>query len=679
MQSDTSGLSIRKISGSTYVLVDAAKVFPDGPPTIQEIAERLMISHEEVFSSLVHNALNAHAVRKLWSGNVGTADGDRAPDDLAALRTALKIAGTTFTADSDRFPNGTRTPYVAWKVDASKPLAFPCSTAFVKLRRHEREERAKQERFGALKADFERLESMRREIHATALDLYEGVIKFYDEFVEPIRGQVLLTSGAARLVAAVLEFPRKPLSASDLRDLQDLKARAERLETEASKHVLLEPPDEFMFGLAGKRKNLANRLSSLLHDPALVTEARLLVANKDIAPSTLLAELCDTLTLAYRSLAHTPKSDEVERDGREVLEIVASRRFDTSSLPKEDRTGLGQRVRLEFPPPDGTNVASVIVSLIGAGTQTVGELPGPNSLATCMVELTGVLAAPRIMTNPAAAHSFSGRLYRFLVNCAGLKQPQRVQLFLAIDAGDLAAISRVKWTTRFMTGVGWSSAMGIANLAAFFLLARQGGIDLDALGNMTGSAIGGSLGIMQALGRWSSTCRAAVAGRGAAALGAVGAVVMVAGGAYTVKKDLEIGDETGAWIHGAGAAGGAVSVAGMMVAAGAASSATGVGAPVGVALMAIGAVISIGSGAIDIYRAITEPTAKGYFAAVLGSFADSRAYRNVSPLRPALARAFEAVNSRRGIDFCDVTPAAAQFLGDAGFGTDHVSRLIGGK
>jgi hypothetical protein len=169
-----------------------------------------------------------------------------------------------------------------------------------------------------------------------------------------------------------------------------------------------------------------------------------------------------------------------------------------------------------------------------------------------------------------------------------------------------------------------------------------------------------------------------VRGVGGKALGVVGGVTAVISGVITAEEEYQTGDTAGAWLAGTSAAGGALSVAGFLIAGGAASSATGVGATVGVVMMAVGVIIGIGAAIWDAIRNLTTAGSHHSFEAFINHFGRSNGpYSIIAARRPKLKQSFEIVQeSHHRVGFWYVHPDRVPELYDLGFSTEHIALQV---
>jgi hypothetical protein len=675
---DVTGAVIRKIRGMEYVIVNVKQMFPGAPPNIRGLATRMQTAPDAFFNSLLMNGANAHVVRTLFDAQIGGAF-----PGIRKARMQLKDVAHRFTATgSGRYITVSEKPFLDWGIDTDRPIVLPMSPGFRTVMATATERRQREARLRAVTPSFEALEKQRRELHVKTVVL-EDLIARYDKVAAINRDEVAIALALDALLFRLAQQPKVPPSADERADLEVLRAHTKRLKAEATHHLLINPPDSMVVGgLFRERERRSQDVLKRLQDPSFLSNVKVLVENDDVAPASLLYELCDTVAFTYRTLLHGPHADIAEIDIRNALAMLGSKAFDTAGLPATARTDFNRAVRDVPSPPPADAVLVVLVQLVvGTAPTAVGNTPGPAELSVAVIELAGIQLMPKVMSNPLEAGLLSGRMYRGLVNGAGLSQQQRVDLILAVEKGDLKAIRTVSWSARLMTSVGWRGAIAGANLIAF-AFAIQSDQEETALKwagiAQTGLSTAVSASVIS-FGRFGSlVSRGIVSEMSAGALGAIGGLFAIVIGYESAREELQAGDTTGAWIAGAGAAGGAISVAGYLLAAGAATSATGVGAPAGMLLMAAGAVVGIGSAVVGTIRVLTTEGSQSLFRAFV-----EHLERPGSPLtqaareRPSLAAAFAAVKKgQHESSFWDASLDAIGILQDCGFSTDPQIALI---
>jgi hypothetical protein len=435
-----------------------------------------------------------------------------------------------------------------------------------------------------------------------------------------------------------------------------------------------------------KRDSQSRELLRLVRDAAFAKNVKILVSNADVAPSALFDDVCEAVGNAYRALLLTPRADEAEQDIRDALDMLASKVFDTTGLTATSNAAFNTAVAQAGSPPTGDAPLVVLVkSLVQVGPGAIGNLPGPSTLGAAVVEMAGLVFMPKVMGDPVAAGTMSARLYRGLVVAAGIDgkagMPVRVGLMEATQRGDLSAIRKISWSSRFMTSQGWCAGIAAANAIAFyFAITSDDSSTLRKWSNIAASGSGTALGVaLISFGRFGSLLsRGIITGTAAKALGVVGGIAAAISGTITAKEEFGAGDNTGGWVATAGAVGGVLSVAGFLVAAGAATSATGVGAPVGMGLMVVGAVLAVGSGVVSAVRGFLTAGSQTLWIAVLDHL-----NRPGGPIsltaneRPKLRAAFDDVYShRKSASFWDVALANANDLQDLGFTPAQIAVIV---
>jgi hypothetical protein len=121
-----------------------------------------------------------------------------------------------------------------------------------------------------------------------------------------------------------------------------------------------------------------------------------------------------------------------------------------------------------------------------------------------------------------------------------------------------------------------------------------------------------------------------------------------------------------------------------LLGAGATVSVSGVGVPVGTILMALGAVLAIGSGIVDIIRDLLLAKTRQAMKPLLEDFSKpGSAYDRIVSLKdggslryPKLKQSLEKVWERHAIDFWDIHPKKCPELWDVGFTVKHIEGFV---
>jgi hypothetical protein len=680
---EVTGAAIRRIRGADYVLVNIRKMFGGGaPPTIQMLGESLQIPAESILNSLLANGANAHVVRTLYSSHrpKPTFPG------LRAARAELKSLSHQFTAtNSGRLIVATDKPYLAWGVDADKPIVLPMSKGFRSVMAAATEKREREARMRAVTPNFSDLDKQQKAIRRATMELHV-TIAMYDNLLQTNRQEVGILEALNGMFEFLLKRPKAQPSSSDRADLVVLQSRLDQLRVQARTDLLIDPPDSQMSGKFKQRDAQSREVLRLVREASFVSNVKVLVNNADVAPAALFEDVCETVTFAYRTLLLTPRADDAEKDIRDALDMLSSKVFDTTGLTSTSNPSFNTAVTQAGSPPSGDSALILIIKLkVQTGPTLVGNLPGPSTVGAAVVEMAGLLLMPSVMRNPGAAGALSAKLYRGLAIAAGIDGPagmaERVRLIEATQSGDLSAIRKMSWSSRFMTSQGWCAGIGAANAIAFyFAITTDDTSTLRKWSKVAATGSGAALGLaLTSFGRFGSLLsRGIITGTASNALGVVGGVAAVVSGTITAKEEFGAGDTTGGWVATAGAVGGALSVAGFLVAAGAATSATGVGVPVGMGLMVVGAVLAVGSGVVSAVRGYFTAGSQSLWIGVLDYL-----NRPGGPIpltaaeRPKLRAAFDDVyNNRKSASFWDVALGNANDLQDLGFSVQQIAVIV---
>jgi hypothetical protein len=684
------GAKLLRIRGADYAAIRVSKFFPGHGPTIEELAGALHLQADVVFHCLLGYRSNAKAVSGLFR--------DAFPDDpvpaLEEARRRLRIEGTTFTAN-DRFPEGTETPYLAWHVnpDDDEPIVLPLSDGFRSVLEEGTRQRARQTRLAAIGPAFDALRAelppLREE--AVALDSDTGIAQALSESHAT---DIAILEALDGMLGALLATPKEPPAASDRREVEELRTLLATLRSEAHRHMLLEPADAFRGGIVARRAATAARLRAMVEAPNFVEHVRTLADNRDIAPPELYRDTIDTLSFAFQVLLASPESDRVlDAHVRPMIDALASRPIDLTGLAATVNADLDAAIRDVPAAPPANSVLVILVGVSGVFPVTFGNYPGPNTLAVGILQWAAPHLLAAVASDRGLATPLAGRLYRALVTCAsvgaapngaGPPRPlsfvERVALLEAIDQGKLHRLRDIDWSARFQSSPAWGAAIAVASaICLYAAIQSDDASTLRRWSNILGSASGTALGVAVAVGRYSTLVeQGIVRGVGGRALGVVGGAASLVSGLVTAQEEYRGGDTVGMWVGIGTATGGALSVAGFMLAAGAATTSTGVAAPVGLVLMVAGAALGIGAGIVSLVRTVTTEGTQLVFEAMLAHFGRaSGPFVEAAAERPSLQAAFDAVESRQhSVGFWDVHPDRIPELSDLGFGPDHIVVLV---
>ena len=700
---DVTGAAIRRARGVDYVVVGIPKMF-GGPTTISGLSNALQIPSDIILDSLLSHGANAHVVPELYK--VGAPEKVTYPG-LKTAQAELKHRAHTYTITGDgRLLVSTDKPYLRWEVNTDKPVVFPMSGGFRSLLATATERRQKEARARAVTPNFEAIDADQKALFFATLKLNNlvghqpppgvpppppGIRPLpygeYDRVLQANGAEVEMLEALDGLFGLLLNRPKSSPSRGDRADLVALRGRLERLRQQAHIDLLLQPPDSLVLGLYSLRDQQSREVLDKLREPNFVANARVLIENSDVAPPTALADLCETVAFAYGTLLLTPRAEDVERDITSALHFLSSKVFDTSGLTSTPNPAFNAAVAQAKLGPPADSVLLLLLKLVVQTAPAAGvRVPGPSSLAVAVVEMAGMLHMPTVMRDPPAAGTVGAKLFRALLVSAGLDAPaalpKRMALLKAVQNGDLAAIRRVEWSSRFMSTQGWARALAVAQLLAFyFAITTDDRTTLSEMSKIAGTA-GTGAGLAEAClmsfaGYASMVSRGIIYGS-AKALGVVGGLAAVVAGTITAYEEVGKGDMTGAWIAGAGAAGGALTVGGYLLAAGAATTATVAGAPAGTVMMVVGGVLIIGTGVAGaVHEALTSGSQRVWVAVLEHLNRDGGPISRTSPQRPLLKVAFDDLfNHRESANGWDVALENARDLKDLGFTVKMIAPIV---
>lgn len=675
---------IRRIRGDDYLVLTISTMFPGSAPSIAGLARTLHLQGDTTFQCLLGYRANAPAVVGLYRDQVG----EPVPA-LEQARRELRILGTQVTA-SNQFPDGTRTPYVAWAVepDRDQPVVLPLSRGFRQVMAEATRERQRQLRLQtitpALDALTAELDSIRQKARELSDDIALG-----KSLAGTNARELAILEALDGLLGAMLQFPKATVPA-DRSAVDQLRTSLGALRTQGYQHMILAPPDAVQADLIARRDRNAAQLRGMIEEAAFVEHVRVLSDNRDVAPSDLWQDTLDAVRLAVQVLLGSSESDRMlDTHVLPMIDALASRPLDLAGLSAPTLRELDRGIREVPVAPPANSVLVILVGVAGAATLAVGHSPGPSTLAVSVLDIAAPLLVARVVGNPTAAGTLAGRLYRALVSSASvysgaggqpLTQSQRVTLLEAIDQGNLARLRAINWSSRFMNSPAWGSAIAIASgICLVAAIESDDGNTLRRWSTILGTGTGTALGVSIAVGRYSTLVQQGIV-RGIAgkALGVLGGLAAVVSGVVSAEEEYRSGDTVGMWISIGVATGGALSVAGFLVVAGAGTTATGLGAPLGIALMAVGAIIGIGAAITGAVRAATTVGSHAIFAAFLEHFGRQFGpFDTAASARPSLRAAFTAVQTaHHAATFWAVHPDRVPQLFDVGFGEPHIVQIV---
>lgn len=679
---DMPGVKLRRIRGQLYVVAYTQRL---GNPDISDLAQIFRLQPERVLHVLLRYKANRAAVRALHRDHCRGIDEDFPGFGKARRDLQNQAYNMSASNSSDRLW-WVGYAFLKWELNLEEKeyVLLPLSQGFRKVLRG----RQRQARIRTVTPSFQALEQQLKEIRMVAIDL-DMRIGLFKSLTEQSAKDIAILEALDGLLGVLLskKGSKSPLvDSSDRTDVEVLQRKLKVLKERAYQNMIHDPPNTLRQNLVRERDQLARKLMKLVQDSDFVKNIRTLIKNLDVAPPELYLKTTDTLRQAATVLLLSPQADSfVDNHVIPLIDTVSSKPFDTKGLKTPKHPQL-ERVVLNPPAaPSSTNSAFVlIVGVLGVGSKLVGNSPGPSSLSVCIVELSAPIIMQRIV-NPEISSlmrgelstRYAGRLYRFLVNSAGLGQNDRVNLIQAIDNGDLGkeGLRKVKWSNKLMNSPVWRAAMGIS--ASICLIAAITADDANTLrywANIVDSASGTAWGVSVALSRYSTLIQnGVVKGIGGKALGVVGGLAAIVVGTETAIEEYQTSDNLGMGIAIAGAAAGALSVAGFLIATGAATSGVGVG----VILMAAGAIIGIAAGLVALIRQLTTKSSHLIFEAFINHFGECYEYTKAAESRAVLRQAFKTVQSdHHGADFWYASPDRSPDLFDVGFTVEHIAQIV---
>lgn len=675
---DVPGARILKIQKRNYVVANLTQL-AQGCASIRWLAKFFYIQPETVLHALLGYKANAHVIKGLFRDYVS----DQNWTDFKTARKLLKERAYVFTAsDTSGFIEVTNTPYLDWNVEPNppKPILLPLTEGFKKFLKVTTEERKRLARFKAASPAFEQLEKKDLPEIRIGTSVLNDFVKFLKKWTKDDVGDILLLEALDGMLGAMLNHPKETVDKDDRTDAQKLHSKLAKLKDEARLHILLKPPH------APDVEKQATDLLKILEDPAFVKRVKVLVEYRDVAGDKLWTDTCEALRQAFIALLLSPKAEHViDNHVIPMIDTIASRPFDTSGLSSPKHSDLANAIKNAPTPSGSDSVLNIMGGLMALVPNAVGELPGPQSLSVAVVELAAPLIMGRILEKMVAEPPtfWGAKLYRFITNAAGLDMKARVDLILAVDGGDLSKIKNINWSKRFMNSPAWGSAMAI--VGAITLIAEIQKDDANTVrhwANLLAGASTTTLGVAVAFARYSNLIeKGLVRGIGGKALGVIGGIAGVISGVATAKEEYGTGDYTGAWLAGIGALGGAMTVAGFLVASGAGATATVAGAPIGLILIIAGTVVAIGTGIWAFLRDLWTPGTEKVFESFILHFSRvAGPYDRISPKRTGLATAYNDVKEFfRDVDFWHVKSSLIPELYDVGFPIECVAAIVDEK
>ncbi len=676
---DYPGAKIRKIRNRGYIVLNLQEM-AQGSASIGWLAHFLHLQPETVLNALLGYRSNAHVIKRLYD--------DYGPNDrwtnYSTARRLLRQSAFTYTAsDESGTIQATDTPYLNWNVqpDPGKPVLFPLTEGFKKFLKETTEKRERMARYKAASPVFTALENNDLPSIRIKTEDLKLFIKWLKDWTKDDVSDVVILESLDGLLGAMLSHPLKAVDPDDKNKAKTLRAKLKVLKDEAYSDILLKPPN------APDVEKEANDLLKDLEDTGFESRINTLVSYKDVAGAKLWQETCEALKNAYITLLMSPKAEYVlENHVLPMINTVASRTFDTSGMPNLKHAEFANAVKNAPSASNSFSVLNIMGKVLAASRISVRSLSAVQSLVTSVVEV----AAPAIMSRvlkfgnaSGVGQESGGLLFRFVVNSAGLDQQAQNLLLNSVDNGKLNDLKSVNWSRSFSNSPAWGSALAIVGIISFIIEIQSDDKDtMKHWANLISSCSTTALGVAIAFSRYSTLIEEGVVeGIGGKALGIIGGVAGVVVGTETALEEYHTGDYTGAWLAGLGALGGAMTVAGFLVAAGVGSSSTGIGAPIGAGLIIVGTVIAVGTGVIALIRNIFTPGTQKVFEAYLVYFSRSGgAYSRISTVRPKLTADFHDVQvNMHSVNFWEVNRTLIPELHDIGFSVDCIAAIVDEK
>lgn len=353
------------------------------------------------------------------------------------------------------------------------------------------------------------------------------------------------------LVDEMAQLPRVQSALTDLRKLAMEKLYDHIVEAERSKQLK-------------SALDLGSAILTTLRSSGFYDLAKKLRQNASRYPLRI-NELCAALGYAAQVIADSPLGDEVAKDVEAAVKYVASsKKFDVGSLRASD-ADLAEAVENIASAPEPQSVFGVMVSMVrnvgGLVTSSVGNLPGPSTLAVAFFRIQALRAASKIL---AAGKTVT--TVEINVEVSTIVAFARISLAEDDEAGEeiLLAISEIRKSAtltqrtsvatnqaeilarydrmvagRYMGSPAWTGGMTVAGLLVLVFsiadMTKVGANQTDVM-----AAIGGAtttvLGAAQLFNMVESTTLKS--------LGRIAAVVGVALAGYQWYTDAQAGADT---------------------------------------------------------------------------------------------------------------------------------------
>jgi hypothetical protein len=678
------GVRLRRIRNRVYVVVYTQEL---GNPEISELAQIFHLYPEAVLDALLRNMA---AVRALHRDECRGIDEDFPGFDKA--RQDLKDRAFTLAYNDSRRVWCSGNAFLKWQLNLEKNeyVLLPYSPEFHEVLR----KRQRQAYIRTLTPSFEGLEQQLEKIRKTVndLDLNIGVFtKLVQSAKEPINRLKALDGLLGVLLSDNGSKDPGSTESSDREAVEELRKKIQVLQKEAYELMMNNPPN--YPNLVSERNQIARDLMMLVEDSELERNIDILMKNLGVAPPELKLKTEDTLRQAATVLYLSPEAETFfERHVNPLIDMVASKPFDTEGLNAPEHPEFERAVKLPpLPPPSKTRSVFVrIADAYGAvWSYTVSSTPGPASFFEGIVELSapwimGKIISTRGKTRSELAAKWAGRLYRFLVNSAGLKPTEQVNLIKAIDNGDLRGL-KGEWSGNWMPQA-LRAFQAVGACVCFIVAVTEN--DANTLRYWarivdTGSTTLGGLAVF--LSKYSIWLESRVVQSiGGKALGFVGGLASIVAGYETFREEAKKNDDVGQYIALGGVIGGGVQVGALagiatwIIITGAETAPVG-----GLWLATAGAIIGAGAATIAYVRQITTERSNQIFQAYLNAFGDCREYKNATknlddPDQHSLKTAFETVqNDHTGEDLLwYANPETSSDLLYFGFPVEAIAQIV---
>lgn len=634
---------IKKIRGKEYVVYSH-----EGTVTIRKLAEFFCLDPESVLTALLMFRQNTKAIEALfmenrpWSNQL---ESDSYPGNNYAKLFLQKVAFDMVARGSNYSPTKIEMDFLGWKLyfDKPTPLILPLSRGFREINR-------KAEKIRILKPVFFKLEKHLDQIEKITSVLMEDNQKFQNMIkgsLEDLKVIEMLT-GLARILR---KYPKETLTSEDAMEMDILANRLQSFKREAEFAMITRPQSPENKSVFEWREEEARKLLKLIEDRTFVTDIKSLMKNPEIAPRYLIGYAYRIVRRAFVALLSSPLEQEViDRHVNPLIDALASIDFDLSGLVADDKDF--EKGMTERPQIDVSSSQSVLVTMSaisGLLIQTLPESPGPSSLAVGVLECAVSIVMQKVTNEVAKAHVMSGRLYRVVVNLAGLNQEQRVAILEGIQLRNMEKFKGISWSNRFASPI-WG---GVLALLSFITLLKA--IDSDdkltirRCADYIASGGGVALGISMVFQKFDNlVVNGIVRGAAGKIIGVIAAVAGMISAYASAYEQYLLGDEGDTWgmvLNIGAGTGNLISVVGFIMSAAAISSSTVAGVPIGIVLMIVGVIISVVAGIISFIRELSKVGSEEVLRQYLRHFEKSYNFTSVARQNKVLTQSYQEVKS----------------------------------